>query len=431
MENIVNAVPETTEKKNKYTVTHGIFALLALVVGCMYRNWVFWNVNVPFGDVFGKSVGFFMFTVVFALYILAFSFASKKKVSAESWFFCGVMLIMSARFVLYKTDNSLDVLVLFALHAAALVFVASMGGTVSDNIVWKLFRSCIIAPFASFFNMPIAIVNGLFRRKNKNAESKTENIVFVIVGICIALPVAIVVFALLCADSFFEQFMGEVAEFISKIDLIDYVNFLTVFVALFIFGALWSAHKEKKDRQKAEIRVLPTIITNTVMYTVLGVYVMFILSQIEGYGAMIMGKIPEGVTYADFARSGFFALCFAACINGGILYFSGVFSEKRTKHNKVLSILMVSVTLVLLTTAAVKMGMYISAYGFTEKRFCTVWLMLLLSVLFIMSLVKLCKPDMKISVYSTYVTASMVALLSVVEWVSVSKWLNNLIGFVE
>ena len=82
MENAVNTIPEVVEeKKNKYTKLHAVFALLALVLGCMYRNWFFWNDNVPFASVLGEQAGFFMFTVVFAVYIIAFVFTTKKKLS--------------------------------------------------------------------------------------------------------------------------------------------------------------------------------------------------------------------------------------------------------------------------------------------------------------------------------------------------------------
>lgn len=88
-----------------------------------------------------------------------------------------------------------------------------------------------------------------------------------------------------------------------------------------------------------------------------------------------------GMTYAQYARSGFFQLCAVCAINGCVIaaaHFTG--KERNGSRLKRPVIVMCLLSLLLLCTAGAKMAMYIAAYGLTPKRIISslflLWLML-------------------------------------------------------
>ena len=127
-----------------------------------------------------------------------------------------------------------------------------------------------------------------------------------------------------------------------------------------------------------------------------------------------------------------FTIIQRAVMQGTPLLFGSVgeiLTEKsaETKKLPITKTLLVIFTILLILTAAAKMTMYITAYGFTPKRFYTLWFMLLLTVLFIMSFFKLRNRNFNLSRYSVYVTLVFLALLFLVNFEWLSAYLNNLI----
>ena len=253
-----------------------------------------------------------------------------------------------------------------------------------------------------------------------------------LIGILVSVPIILVIISLLISDSFFSDYLGDISDFISNIDfdIVEYFNFITILVSMYIFGALYSADKKRNEvaPSPANYRFIPSIIGKTIIISLLAIYALFIVAQIDGFSCMFMGKLPQNTTYAEFARSGFFELCAVACINGALIYYLDIMTlrEETKKSKNLLGIILVSVTFFLIFTAAFKMIMYIGAYGFTVKRFCTLWFMLLLTIIFALVLVKLKRADFRLSRYCVYVTAVMLLVLFFVNFEGVSEGLNEI-----
>ena len=103
------------------------------------------------------------------------------------------------------------------------------------------------------------------------------------------------------------------------------------------------------------------------------------------------GNSPENLTYAQYARQGFFELCGVAALNVCLLLFMNGCSRtiRRENHRlRILNIVFSLLTLLLLVTAMSRMGMYIYVYGFTVKRILTsifmIWLFLVFSMVIVL-----------------------------------------------
>ncbi len=433
----VQSEQSVPKKKNLYNIYHGIFALIAFVVGSLWFRWIFVEESIANAP---KTVSVTVFALIFSVFVYGFFKLQKAKFSADNYFLLALLIIFSLRFSIYTEDYSqITTLSYLVLHLTALLLLFSFGKEKSlDNIVGSAFRSVLVSPFASFHTV-FASLSVFLKLRKKTPDSKEKvkrfgnNLGLVLLGILVALPLILIVIPLLITDSFFSTFMGDIGEFLANIDINfdigEYFNFITILVSMYIFGALYSADKKRTEEPSAptNYRFIPSLIGKTIIISLLAVYALFIIAQIDGFACMFMGRLPDNTTYAEFARSGFFELCTVACINGALLYYLNIMTlnEENKKSKNLLQIILVSVTFFLIFTAAFKMIMYISAYGYTPKRFYTLWFMLLLTVIFALTLVKLKKPDFKLSRYCVYVSAAMLLVLFFINFEGISESLNE------
>lgn len=430
-------------KKYNYTLTHGIFALLTFILGSLWYRWLFFHhTDSIFRDC--HAMGITVFALLFFAISVAFFKIRKKEIGTDAFIIMCAALIFSLRFTLYPNDtySFISGLAFFVLHITALLFLYCVGTkNALDKIVGSIIKSVLYEPFASFHRI-FTSLSVFFKVKKPSTEQQKQkskqlvtNISLVLLTLFCIIPVITAVLALLFSDGFFSDYLGDVANILSEIDIDfrigDYFNIITILVSMFIFGAIFSADKKAEEEIKPSqsCNILPQIIGKTVLVTLILIYTLFVTAQIDGFAHMFMGILPEGVTYAEFARSGFFEICTVACINGGVLFLIELLTVKASDTEKIsiTKILLIIFTILLIFTAAAKMTMYITAYGFTPKRFYTLWFMLLLTVLFIMAFFKLRNRNFKLSRYSVYVTLVFLALLFLVNFEWLSAYLNNLI----
>jgi hypothetical protein len=102
-----------------------------------------------------------------------------------------------------------------------------------------------------------------------------------------------------------------------------------------------------------------------------------------------------GMTYADYARRGFFELVVVACLTLGLLWLLALATRRDARSHQLAfngaSAILVALVLGLLGSAFFRMWLYEEAYGFTHLRIYThsfmIWLAVLL-VLFLAALLR-------------------------------------------
>lgn len=430
-----NVIKNYEKPKYSYTLTHAVFALLALALGTLWYKW-FWEPMTLGGSHVFKT----LFTALFALYTTIFFVKRKISFNKDALFMLAFSLIISLRFSVYYHDGySLPfVLCVWVLHLSVLVYIRCMAdGKTIDNIVGESARAVFVKPFVNFHTLFASLTaffkfNDEDKGKEKIKKIKHESLL-IILGIVIAVPIVCVVLSLLISDSFFENLLRLFGSLLYEngldFNLLSYVNPITVLVAMYIYGAVFGADKkDDADKTGEEYRVAPATVIKTVLVSLITVYFIFAVAQFAGFAAMFNGVPPEGMTYADFARSGFFELCVVSCINGAVLFYSEILAVKKDeeKNPKLLKYLLIGFTLFLIATAASKMCLYISVYGFTPKRFYTLWFMALLAVIFIMSVFKQKNAGYRLSRFSVYVTCTFLIVLFCFDFEWLSVYLNRM-----
>ncbi|MBQ8397327.1 MAG: DUF4173 domain-containing protein [Clostridia bacterium] len=236
----------------------------------------------------------------------------------------------------------------------------------------------------------------------------------ILAGLALALiPTLIVTVLLASADDGFSDLIDDIfshalPDFDAPLLLVSL--FFAIPLCCYVFGHLWACGthslgggvSEETYRKSVTVcRIIPIPMACAAVAPLLIVYLLFFSTQIPYFVGGFTGTLPEGLTYAAYARRGFFELCAVAVIDAGMLVCLNLFTKRDTDRLPLLpravSLMLSLSTLILLSTATAKMLLYVDTYGLSRKRVYTLWLMALLAVYFVIQIVRLFVPRLRAS----------------------------------
>jgi len=119
------------------------------------------------------------------------------------------------------------------------------------------------------------------------------------------------------------------------------------------------------------------------------VFSVYFLSQLTYLFSAFNNRLPELMTYAEYARRGFFELCTVAGINLAVIAAAHLIVQReKVRVLRAETTALCLFTLLLILTALSKMVMYIQTYGLTQLRVYTTWFMLVLFLIFAVTVVR-------------------------------------------
>ena len=197
-------------------------------------------------------------------------------------------------------------------------------------------------------------------------------------GILFGLPVLILVSALLLrADLAMGKVLGSWLKNLPDLSLGRVLLMLVLAVLFYSFLYNLAFGQTPRVSQDAELQPrLPglSFITGAgMLLAVYGVFAIFQFTYLTG-----LKGLPEGLTYSEYAVSGFSELLWVAAINLGV-FSLGLCQAKPHKARKPILWGLLAATALLLLSAALRLGMYIQAYALTWKRVLSLWLMIYLA----------------------------------------------------
>ncbi|MBI4420263.1 MAG: DUF4173 domain-containing protein [Gemmatimonadetes bacterium] len=139
-------------------------------------------------------------------------------------------------------------------------------------------------------------------------------------------------------------------------------------------GYLWTL--AKPPRPASPLFEIPTIGSIPILTPLVATLVMFALflgvQATSLFGGATFVETTTGLTFAEYARGGFFQLVFAATLVLPLLYFApaiaGPLDERGTRMLRGVMGAQIALTGLVLASALWRMGLYIGAYGLTEDR---------------------------------------------------------------
>ena len=384
----VNA-PTRPKPKKEFTKKEKVLAWLSVPAGYLFcRTFFVWN----------KPLLALIFTVL--LFAFAFVFFGAQKRKARSLFYpVSALVIASGLFF-----SASPVLHFFVFAYALLAFFlfcqtgskTALANRAGQLYVFETVKALFVSPFKNIGAAAMSVGS------NKGGKKLGKTLLFILIGIGVAVVPTYVVLQLLSFDANFTGILDKIRLNVSD-QIVSRVCALVFGVPLgmFFYGALYTAAHPVPDRFNAEncvnvenkMKFAPSIVGAVALVPLLFLYTVFIIAHVDYYKAVFSGVLPDAYTYAEFARDGFFRLCAVAAINAIALILIRVFSRKTSKGRispvvKVCTVLLSLVTIVISATAISQMMMYVSAYGLTRLRLYTLWFMALVILLFLLAVLK-------------------------------------------
>ncbi|MBE5960185.1 MAG: DUF4173 domain-containing protein [Lachnospiraceae bacterium] len=249
--------------------------------------------------------------------------------------------------------------------------------------VGKYFGVMIHMFFLSIFGFMYPFMDGVEYAKTRK-KKRSEKVIQILTGLCIAIPILFVVISLLASsDAIFSGITSSIMKgiFVSGDPL--FILILAFVMAILCYAVIKAVcclddqfnEKDAWNRmcREAKSRSYTFI---TVVASLTAVYVIYVGIQI----VMLLGRsesmLPAGMTYAEYAREGFFELLVVTLINFIVV----LCCLKEAKESKVLQILLLifsACTFGMIFSAGYRIILYISVYHLTMLRLMVVWFLVL------------------------------------------------------
>ena len=310
-------------KKQQQKENAGIFKKLApasLIYALIYTVCIYKNMT-------GAAVLLWVVaTIGYICYIV--KTVKERKVFKTTIIFAVYMLILAVS--TFTTGNEWIIWMNYCwIFAFTVCFLIRNMADENEWNFWDYLCGGVNAVFGAIGSIarPFGDGNDFARLREKKENGKAREI---LIGIAVAIPVVLLIGGLLMsADLVFSNMIAKVFEGIRIPANLAGICFMLCFGFISSYcGVRYTAYR--KDRQDREVKILTeTTAMFTVSVLVAVLYVIFCGIQIIylfGGG----GELPAGVTYAEYARQGFFQLLVVCILNlGAVLTMEHFFQRNR------------------------------------------------------------------------------------------------------
>lgn len=307
-----------------------------------------------------------------------------------------------------------DPVILFVDYVAILlIYVTGFYSVLYGDMKWDFIDSCKAVYIHIFASIPesldIVYDYGTYNKTVKK-ESKSRTGHYIVIGIIAAVPLLILVTVLLSgADAVFGNITGRIFD---ELDFGTVIGITLVLVGAILGSYAWLAHfmdrkslVTHKDGKNGEPVILITIgiILGMVYLVFCGIQIIYLFAG--------LGTLPNGYTYASYAREGFFQLLFV-CIINLIIVLTGI---KHFKKNSVLNAVLTVITgctYIMIASSAYRMFLYISIYQLSVLRLWVLWTLVWLGFILTGALINIYYKEFSLFRYSMIATSILYLFLA-------------------
>lgn len=293
------------------------------------------------------------------------------------------------------------------------------------------------------------LLDGLFCRlpaswDTARSYKSDRRVLSILAGLGLTTPLLLAaLFLLREADPYFALVTGKLLRFLVHFFGRGVVRLLLgLALAPFLFGLFYTLRRpEKAQAKELAFPGAEPLLPAVVLLVMDLLYAFFLIVQFTAlFGGPAYLERVSGLSYAEYARSGFFQLVFVAILNLSLVLGALQLAKREGagwRGLRVLATLLIVMSGVILGSAAYRMGLYVSAYGLSFKRLLTYWGMGMLAIFFSVSLLKVWKRDVGcFKVFFAVAVAGWLVLNYVnpdrlVAWYNVSLYQQNQMAMID
>ncbi|WP_087974389.1 DUF4153 domain-containing protein [Oceanobacillus rekensis] len=306
--------------------------------------------------------------------------------------------ILAGGYLFYDNDffHALNLLIIPILVFFHIVLITS-----TKRFRWSKpeFITLLTKKFQEGLQYNAAFCKWILKKSFKNMNEQTAHMLKrIFIGLMIGVPLLLLVIGLLMsADAIFQDAVLHIPEFILQLNFIEEALRIVaiILLTLLFFGIFQVLQVNEKpiedsiiDRVKKRIR-WDSVTAVTILVLLNTVYVLFVAIQFTYF---FSEGLQDGLTYAEYARRGFFELIFVTLINWAILIsFLKLVKEERKGMKLTLKVMysfLIVMSGVMLISAFQRLSMYEAAYGFTVDRILAHAFMIYLIIIFAYTLIR-------------------------------------------
>ena len=367
------------------------------------------------------GTGFFFPFCVVLLYGLFYAFTGFDKLweSREALAMQIFIFLLSLGFIYNQESltNTVTFLTLLAVVPLHLMYCTGKSDPVEDGA--RVIRKAFLAVFPYTFGNFDVPYKKLF--KGMRRGSKGQGVLFTVLGLVCTIPFLIILTLLFSnADFAFAQSLSKITFYFYDLPVAKIIGtillgvLMTVYI-LPLFFALDADYPQPEAGNKRK-GILPNAAVTAFLAVLIALEVYFSYFQVR-YLFLNLGTLPEGVSYAEYARGGFFEIAAATLLTVALIFAATVLTRRDEDEELPLSVrLLLTVfsacVVLMFASSYYRMLMYMDAYSMTIRRVGVCWLMALMLAVLIGVIIYIWKPDFALTRYTIFTVLVFVLALN-------------------
>lgn len=367
------------------------------------------------------GAGFFFPFCVVLLYGLFYAFTGFDKLweSREAFAMQIFIFLLSLGFIYNQESltNTVTFLTLLAVVPLHLMYCTGKSDPVEDGA--RVIRKAFLAVFPYTFGNFDVPYKKLF--KGVRRGSKGQGVLFTVLGLVCTIPFLVILTLLFSnADFAFAQSLSSILSYFYDLPVAKIIGtiLLGVLMAVYILPLFFALDADYPQPEAGSKRkgILPNAAVTAFLAVLIALEVYFSYFQVR-YLFLNLGTLPEGVSYAEYARGGFFEIAAATLLTVALIFAATVLTRRDEDEELPLSVrLLLTVfsacVVLMFASSYYRMLMYMDAYSMTIRRVGVCWLMALMLAVLIGVIIYIWKPDFALTRYTIFTVLVFVLALN-------------------
>lgn len=294
-------------------------------------------------------------------------------------FLCGVLSVANGAVFIFTSNGSVR---FFSAMVSFLLGLVCFDGTLNHNL--KGNRETL----GVFYTATATIGNlGITLKSLFAGDGGKKTFLKALIGLVCAIPALLIIVPLLISSD--DAFRGMMDNIFTNAFADIFKALFGIILSVFVISYGFSLRKGRILRiKKGEIRGIEGAYIVSFLSAIGFCYLLYLFSQLAYFFSAFSGFLPNRqITYAQYARKGFFEMCVISVINLIIVFLALLLAKKKEGKAsgavKALATFIAVFTLIIIATAISKMVLYIGEYGMTILRLTTSAFMVFLAIVFI------------------------------------------------
>lgn len=393
-------------------------------------------VSVIFGLLCSRSffsgetgIGMTVFGTAFYVLFCPFILSRSKKIPLSAWLLLIPEAVILLSFSIYSgvehTLLSLITVLPLAMCQTTLMAGCTTGRPFSLALISDICSSYLAYPFMNI-GRTFSAVFAFKKTGTPSGKKEMSTGSKIAIGLVISIPVVLVLLCIFAsADKMFAQTISDIIRVLNlSLGQIIRDIFFTVLTMLYIMPLVATlrsgyAPKPVKAQDINAKRPLDAIIVTTVLAAASLIYLLFVGVQFR-YLFFVGGNLPEGTTYAEYCRSGFFELVFVIALTTLVIALTCTFtrhngSDRLPVHTQAVLLLITLFNCIMIVSASLRLYIYIDVYNLTVSRLNAGVLIAFMAVCTVFTALKILFDRLRISAFIGGAAVIMLALYSVAD----------------